>query len=153
MLLVCKIYVKYTYFVTENVENAYYCVPIKEDGKWDDLSDWLELQEQAKTHNRQMKELAARHVEDQQQSIQAEASNGKWDQQEMGPNKQVNMMVTRHHGPAYSHESEYGLRTKTMIASMSMLKRSGMWIAESEASNHVTFSDKGCQNKRNATAG
>jgi hypothetical protein len=29
------------------------------------LSDWLELQEQAKTHHRQMKELAASHVEDQ----------------------------------------------------------------------------------------
>jgi hypothetical protein len=26
-----------------------------------------------------------------------------------------------------------------------------MWIADSSASNHVTFSDKGCRNKRNAT--
>jgi hypothetical protein len=51
-----------------------------------DLSDWLELKEQAKTHNRQMEELAASHVEDQQQPIQAEASNGEWDPQEMGPN-------------------------------------------------------------------
>ncbi len=34
---------------------------------------------------------------------------------------------------------------------MTMLKRSDMWIADSRASNHVTFSDKGCQNKRNAT--
>ncbi len=35
---------------------------------------------------------------------------------------------------------------------MTMLKRSGMWIADSGASNHVTFIDKGCQNKRNATS-
>ena len=38
--------------------------PIAEDGQLDDLGDWLELQEQAKTHNRQMKELAASHVKD-----------------------------------------------------------------------------------------
>jgi hypothetical protein len=34
---------------------------------------------------------------------------------------------------------------------MDMLKRSDMWVADSGASNHVTFSDKGCRNKRNAT--
>ncbi len=38
-----------------------------------------------------------------------------------------------------------------MIASMNMLKRSDMWIADSGASSHVTFSDKGCRNKRMAT--
>jgi hypothetical protein len=67
----------------------------------------------------------------------------------MGSNKQANKMVTRHHGPAYSPKNEYGLGTKTMMASMTMLKRSDMWIADSGASNHVTFSDKGSQNKRN----
>jgi hypothetical protein len=48
-----------------------------------DLDDWLELQEQAKTHDRQMKELAASHREDQQWSVQAKANDGgvqrKWD--------------------------------------------------------------------------
>ncbi len=34
---------------------------------------------------------------------------------------------------------------------MTMLKRSDMGIADSGASNHVTFSDKGCLNKRNGT--
>jgi hypothetical protein len=38
-----------------------------------------------------------------------------------------------------------------MIASMTMMKRSDKWIADSGASNHVIFNDKGCQNKRNAT--
>jgi hypothetical protein len=38
-----------------------------------------------------------------------------------------------------------------MMASMTMLKRSDMWITDFGASNHVTFSNKGCQNKRNAT--
>jgi len=32
-----------------------------------------------------------------------------------------------------------------------MLKRTDVWIADSGASNHVTFSDKGCRNKRIAT--
>jgi hypothetical protein len=48
------------------------------------LNDWLELQEQAKAHNRQIKELVASHVEDLQQSVQAEASNDMWDPQEKG---------------------------------------------------------------------
>jgi hypothetical protein len=34
---------------------------------------------------------------------------------------------------------------------MDMLKRTDIWIADSGASNHVTFSDTGCRNKRNAT--
>jgi hypothetical protein len=59
-------------------------------------------------------------------------------------------MVTKHHGPAYSPKNEFGLGTINMMASMTMLKRSDMWIANSGASNHVTFSDKRCQNKRNA---
>jgi hypothetical protein len=78
------------------------CCDVSNNKKTDDagLNDWLELQEQAKVHNRQMKELVASHVEDLQQSVQAEASNGKWGPHEMGSNKQANKMVTRHHGPA-----------------------------------------------------
>jgi hypothetical protein len=34
---------------------------------------------------------------------------------------------------------------------MDMLKRINIWIADSGASNHVTFKDKGCRNKRIAT--
>jgi hypothetical protein len=34
---------------------------------------------------------------------------------------------------------------------MDMLKRSDIWIADSGTSNHVTFSDKGCRNKKIAT--
>ncbi len=87
----------------QDVEATYYCVPIIEDGRWDDLdsrlglvesimgqegplmadpseeqmalnnkntndvgqNDWLELQDHAKVHDRQMKELVASHVEDQ----------------------------------------------------------------------------------------
>jgi hypothetical protein len=93
----------------QDIEAAYYCVPITEDGQWNDLdswmglvesimgkegplmadpcaeeqmklndknmndvgqNDWLELQDQAKLHDRQMKELMASHVEDQQRSVQ-----------------------------------------------------------------------------------
>ncbi len=114
-----------TYYITKNVENAYYCAPIVlEDGLWDDLAgwmglveihmgqenalmadpykgfcdvtnkkmdndaglnEWLELQEQAKAHDRLVKELVASPVEDQQRSIQAEASNGKWGPQKWDP--------------------------------------------------------------------
>jgi hypothetical protein len=100
-----------------------------------------------------MKELAASHVEGQQQSVQTEASNGKWSPQEMGSNEQADELVTRHHGPAYSPKNEYGLVTKNMMApmTMTMLKRNYRWIADSGASSHVTFSDKGCLNKRTAT--
>ncbi len=38
-----------------------------------------------------------------------------------------------------------------MIVSMDNSKRIDMWIADSGASNHVTFIDKGCRNKRIAT--
>ncbi len=185
----CNIDVNDTYYITEKVENAYYCIPTAEDRQWDDLasrmgiveshmghkdppiadpykelfdvsnkktdkadlSEWLELQAQAKTHNRWMKKLATGHVEDQQQSVQAEANDSKWSAQEMGPNEKANKMVTRHHGQAYSHECEYRLGTTTMMASITMLKRSDMWIADSGASNHVTFSGKGCKNRRYAT--
>ncbi len=34
---------------------------------------------------------------------------------------------------------------------MNMLKRTDTWIADSGASNHVAFSDKGCRNKRIVT--
>ena len=102
-------------------------------------------------HDRQMKDLVVSHVEDLQQYVQAETSNGAWDPQELGFNKQANKMVTSYHGPAYSPKNEYGLGTKHMTASMTMLKRSDMLVADSGASNHVTFSDKGCRNKRNVT--
>jgi hypothetical protein len=60
-------------------------------------------------------------------------------------------MVAGNHGPAYTPKNEDGLGTKNMMAFMNMLKRSDLWIADSGASNHVTFSDKGCQDKRDAT--
>jgi hypothetical protein len=60
----------------------------------------------------------------------------------MGSNEQANKMATRHHGPAYSPKNEYGLGTKTMMTSMTILIRSDMWIADSRASNDVSFSDK-----------
>jgi hypothetical protein len=63
--------------------------------------DWLELQDQAKLHDKQMKELVTSHVEDQQKSVQAE-TNAEWDPPEMGPNKQISKMVPSHHGPAHS---------------------------------------------------
>jgi hypothetical protein len=91
------------------------------------------------------------HVEDQQRSVQKEANEGKWDPQELGTSKQTNKMVISFHGPANSPKTEYGLGTKNMIASMDMLKRSDMWIADSGASNQMTFSDKGCRHKRIAT--
>jgi hypothetical protein len=69
----------------------------------------------------------------------------------MGPNKQVSKMVPSHHGPTHSPKIECGLGAKKQVTSMYMLKRSDIWIADSGASNHVTFSDKGCRNKRFAT--
>ena len=48
---------------------------INEVGK----NNWLELQDQAKLHDNQMKELAASHVEDQQRSVQVEINAGKLD--------------------------------------------------------------------------
>jgi hypothetical protein len=65
----------------------------------------------------------------------------------MGPNKQVSKMVPSYHGPAHSPKKKYGLGVENWATSMDMLKRSDMWIADSGASNHVTFSDKGCRNK------
>ena len=115
------------------------------------MNDWLELQGKAKMHDKQMKGLVTSHVEDQQRSIPAETNTGKWGPPKMGPNKQVSRMVPSHHGPAHSPKKEYGLRIKNQVTTMDMLKRSDMWIADSGASNHVTFSDKGCRNKRIAT--
>jgi hypothetical protein len=40
-------------------------------------NNWLELQNQAKLHDRKMKEFMASHVEDQQRSVQAESNTGK----------------------------------------------------------------------------
>ncbi len=177
-------------YITQGVAAAYYCVPIIEDGQWDDLdsqmglvesivgqegplmadpcaeeqmisnnkkindvgkSNWLELQDQAKLHDNQMKEHMTSHMEDQQRSVQVETNTGKWDPPEMGPNKQVIKMVPSYHGPAYSPKTEYGLGAKNQVRSMDMLKRTDIWFADSGATNHVTFSDKGCRNKRFAT--
>jgi hypothetical protein len=111
-------------------------------------NNWLELQDPEKLHEKQMKELVASHVEDQQRSVHAETNAGKWDPPDMGPNKQVSKMVPSYHGPAYSSKTDNGLGTKNLVTSMDMLKRTGIWIADSGASSHVTFSDKGCTNKR-----
>ncbi len=75
-------------------------------------NDWRELQDQAKLHENQMKELVASHVEDQQRSVQAETNAGKWDPPEMGPNKQVSKMVPSHHGPDYSLQTEHAQKTR-----------------------------------------
>jgi hypothetical protein len=69
----------------------------------------------------------------------------------MGPNKQVSKKAPSHQGPAHSPKKEYGLGIKNQVTIMDMLKRSDMWIADSGASNHVTFSDKGCRNRRITT--
>ena len=69
----------------------------------------------------------------------------------MGPNEQVSKMVLSHHGPAQAPKTEYGLGAKNQVTSMDMLKSTDIWIADSGASNHETFSDKGCRNKRIAT--
>ncbi len=189
-LPVCNIAQDKMPYVMQDVEAAYYCIPIIEDGQWDDLdswmglvesimgredplmadpcteeqmtsnnekidciskNNWLELQHQAKLHDKQMKEFITSHVKDQQRSVQAETNAGKWDQPEIGSNKQVSKMVPSHHGLAYSPKTEYGLGAKNQVTYMDMLKRTGIWIAESGAFNHVTFSDKGCRNKRIAT--
>jgi hypothetical protein len=42
-LLVCNIEVNDTYYVTENSENAYYCVPITEGRQQEDLASWMGL--------------------------------------------------------------------------------------------------------------
>jgi hypothetical protein len=104
-------------------------------------NNWLELHDQAKLHNRKMKEFVASHVEDQQRSVQAESDTDKWDPPDMGPNKQVSNLVPSYHGPAYSLKTEYRLGAKNQVTSMDMLKRIDMWITDSGASNHVTFSD------------
>ncbi len=114
-------------------------------------NDWLELKDQAKLHDKQMKELVISHAENQQRSVQADTDAGKWNPPEMGPNKQASKMVPNHHGPAYSPKTEYGLGAINQVTSMNMLKRTDIWIADSGASNHVTFSDKGCRNKKIAT--
>jgi hypothetical protein len=80
-------------------------------------NDWLELQDQEKLHDNQMKELLASHVEDQQSSVQAKTNAGKWDPPEMGPNQ----MVPSHHGPAHSPKTEYGLGAKNQVTSMDIL--------------------------------
>jgi hypothetical protein len=100
-----------------------------------------------KMHDKQMKELRTSHVDNQQSSVEAETNTGKWDPPEMGPIEQVSKMVLSHYGLAYSPKTEYGLGAKIQGTSMDMLKRNDSRIAGSAASNHVTFSDKGCRNK------
>jgi hypothetical protein len=89
-------------------------------------NDWLELQDQAKLHDRQIKELVASHVEDQQRSVQAETNAGKWDAPDMGPNKKVSMMVPSYYGHAYSPKTEYGLGTKNQVTPIDIIKRIDM---------------------------
>jgi hypothetical protein len=98
-----------------------------------------------------MKELVTSHVEDKQRSVPAETDAGKWGPQKMGPGKQVSRKAPSHHGPAHSTKKKYGLGVKNQVTTMDMLKRFDMWIADSGASNHVTFSDKGCRNRTIAT--
>jgi hypothetical protein len=69
----------------------------------------------------------------------------------MGPDEQVSKKAPSHQGPAHSPKKEYGLGIKNQGTILDMLKRSDMWIADSGASNHVTFSDKGCRNRRITT--
>jgi hypothetical protein len=69
----------------------------------------------------------------------------------MGPDKQVSRKAPSHHGPTHSLKKEYGLGVKNQVTTMDMLTRSDMWIADSGASNQVTFSDKGCRNISYAT--
>jgi hypothetical protein len=102
-------------------------------------------------HDKQMKELVTSHVKDQQRSVPAETDTGQWGLQKMGPDKQVSRTAPSYHGPAHSPKTEYGLGVKNQVTTMDMLKRSDIWNADSGASNHVTFSDKGCRNTRNAT--
>ncbi len=102
-------------------------------------------------HDKQMKGLVTSHVEDQQRSVPVETDAGQWGSQKMGPVKQVSKKAPSHHGPSHSPKKEYGLGVKNQLTTMDMLKRSDIWIADSGASNHVTFSDKGCRNIRNAT--
>jgi hypothetical protein len=83
-------------------------------------NNWLELQDQANLHDKQMKQLVTSHVEDQQRSAQAETSAGKWDHINMGPKEQVRKMVPSHHGPAYFPKTEYGLENKNQVTSMDM---------------------------------
>ncbi len=80
-----------------------------------------------------------------------ETDAGKWGPPKMGPDKQVSRKAPSHHGPAHSPKKEYGLGLKNQVTTMDMLERSDMWIADSGASNHVTFSDKGCRNRRIST--
>jgi hypothetical protein len=30
-------------YITQGIEEAYYCVPIIEDGRWDNLNNWMGL--------------------------------------------------------------------------------------------------------------
>jgi hypothetical protein len=42
-LLLCHIAQDEMPYVTQGVEEAYYCVPTIEDGQWDDLNNWMDL--------------------------------------------------------------------------------------------------------------
>jgi hypothetical protein len=61
-------------------------------------------------------------------------------------------MLPSHNVPVqHPPKTEYGLEAENQATSMDMLKITGIWIADSGASNHVTFSDKECRKKRIAT--
>jgi hypothetical protein len=113
------------------------------------LNNWLEIQEQAVEHDRCMKLLAVNHVRAQGWSVQTGSYKDVWD--ELEPKEQVTTTTSKYLGPFGHPAQEYGLRAANMMASMNMLKRSDMWIADSGASNHVTFSDLGCVTQREAT--
>ena len=44
-LLVCHIAQDKMPYITQGIEEAYYCVPTIEDGQWDDLNNWMGLVE------------------------------------------------------------------------------------------------------------
>jgi hypothetical protein len=56
-------------------------------------------------------------------------------------------MASKCYGPTYHPINEYRLGVTNMIASMKILKSSDMWIADSRASNYVTFLDIVCINR------
>ncbi len=90
------------------------------------MKNWLELQEKAKLHDSQMKELVTNHVEDQQRSVPVETDACKWGPQKMGPDEQVRKKAPSHRDPAHSPKKEYGLGIKNQVATLEMLEKSGM---------------------------
>jgi hypothetical protein len=44
-LILCNINFNDTYYITENIEDAYYCVPTIDNGQWNDLDSQIDLAE------------------------------------------------------------------------------------------------------------